>query len=89
MSENTGRSVQANMLFNTVGSVIYYFCIWLSSVLIVRMSGYTDAGIFSVAMTVTASPAIFGLFHVRNYQVSENILTAPISEAESIPTSSL
>ena len=71
MSENTGRSVQANMLFNTVGSVIYYFCIWLSSVLIVCMSGYTDAGIFSVAMTVTASPAIFGLFNVRNYQVSD------------------
>lgn len=67
----TGRSVQANMLFNTVGSIIYYFCIWLSSVLIVRMSGYADAGIFSVAMTVTASPAIFGLFNVRAYQVSD------------------
>lgn len=65
------KSVQQNMLFNTVGSIIYYFCVWLSSVLIVRMSGFADAGIFSVAMTVTASPAIIALFNVRSYQVSD------------------
>ena len=71
MDQGQGRSVKANMLFNTIGSVIYYFCVWLTSVLIVRMSGYTDAGILSVAMTVTASPAIAGLFNVRSYQVSD------------------
>ncbi len=71
MKKQETRSVQQNMLFNTVGSILYYFCVWLSSVLIVRMSGFTDAGIFSVAMTVTASPAIIALFNVRSYQVSD------------------
>ncbi len=71
MGETKGRSVRANMLFNTAGSVIYYFCVWLTSVLIVRLSGFEDAGILSVAMTVTASPAIAGLFNIRSYQVSD------------------
>ncbi|MBQ7506769.1 MAG: lipopolysaccharide biosynthesis protein [Lachnospiraceae bacterium] len=71
MEETSGRSVRANMLFNTAGSVIYYFCIWITTILIVRMSGYEDAGILSIAMTVTASPAIAGLFNVRSYQVSD------------------
>ncbi len=70
-NQKTERTVQQNMLFNTVGSIIYYFCIWMTSVLIVRLSGYEDAGILSVAMTVTASPAIVGLFNVRAYQVSD------------------
>ncbi len=65
------KSVQQNMIFNTVGSLVYYVCQWLMSVLIVRISGYTAAGILSVAMSVTASPAIIGLFNIRAYQASD------------------
>lgn len=59
------------MIFNTVGSLVYYVCQWLMSVVIVRISGYEDAGILSLAMTVTAAPAIVGLFNIRSYQVSD------------------
>lgn len=59
------------MIFNTVGSTLYYFCVWLASVIIVRLSGFVDAGIFSLAMTVTNSPAVIGLFNMRNYQASD------------------
>ena len=69
--DTKGNSVKKNMLFNTTGSLIYYVCQWLMSVLIVRISGYEDAGILSIAMSVTASPAIIGLFNVRSYQVSD------------------
>lgn len=70
--ESTGKmSVQRNMLFNTVGAMVYYACQWLLTILIVRMSGYFDAGILSVAMSVTASPGIIGLFNMRNFQVSD------------------
>ncbi len=68
---NEERNVQTNMLFNTVGSLIYYACQWLMSVLVVRISGYEDAGILAIAMSVTASPAIVGLFNIRSYQVSD------------------
>lgn len=69
--EEKKKSVQQNMIFNTVGSLIYYVCQWLMSVVIVRISGYEDAGILSIAMSVTASPAIVGLFNIRSYQVSD------------------
>jgi O-antigen/teichoic acid export membrane protein len=65
------RSVKKNMLFNTAGSIIYYFCIWILSILVVRFSGFEEAGVFSLATSVTASPAIIGLFNIRSYQVSD------------------
>lgn len=65
------RTVQQNMLFNTMGSLIYYVCQWLMSVIIVRLSGFGDAGFLSLAMSATAAPAIIGLFNVRSYQVSD------------------
>ncbi len=65
------RTVQQNMLFNTIGSLIYYVCQWLMSVIIVRLSGFGDAGLLSLAMSATAAPAIIGLFNVRSYQVSD------------------
>lgn len=69
--EEKQNSVQKNMLFNTAGSLLYYACQWIISVVIVRMSGYEDAGHLSLAMSVTASPAIVGLFNIRSYQVSD------------------
>lgn len=65
------RSLQQNMLFNTVGSIIYYVCQWLMSVIIVRMSGYEDGGVLALAMSITAAPSIVALFNVRSYQVSD------------------
>lgn len=65
------KDVQRNMIFNTVGSLIYYACQWLMTVLIVRISGYENAGVLSIAMSVTSAPAIIGLFNIRNYQVSD------------------
>ena len=70
-SGKKARTVQQNMLFNTVGSLIYYVCQWLMSVIIVRLSGFGEAGLLSLAMSATAAPAIIGLFNVRSYQVSD------------------
>lgn len=71
MENRKTKSVQQNMIYNTVGSLVYYFCQWVMTVLIVRMSGFEDAGILSLAMSVTAAPAIVGLFNIRSYQVSD------------------
>lgn len=71
MENRKEKSVQQNMIYNTVGSLVYYFCQWVMTVLIVRMSGFEDAGVLSLAMSVTAAPAIVGLFNIRSYQVSD------------------
>lgn len=64
-------SIKKNMIYNTVGSVFYYACQWFMSVIIVRTSGYEAAGILSLAMSVTGSPALVALFNIRGYQVSD------------------
>ena len=60
-----------NLLLYTMGSLVYYVGQWLTTVLIVRLSGYEMAGLLSLAMSVVAAPAIVSLFNVRSYQVSD------------------
>ncbi len=56
---------------NSMGSVVLMFGQWLISVLLVRMSGYEDAGVFSLAMTVSNVFSFFANYGLRNYQVSD------------------
>lgn len=56
---------------NSVGSVVLMFGQWLISVLLVRMSGYEDAGIFSLAMTVSNVFSFFANYGLRNFQVAD------------------
>ena len=56
---------------NSTGSVVLMFGQWLISVLLVRMSGYEDAGVFSLAMTVSNMFTFFANYGLRNYQVAD------------------
>lgn len=69
--DTKANNVRKNMIFSTVGSTVYFACQWLLLVLIVWLSDYKQAGILSLATSVTASPAIIALYSVRNYQVSD------------------
>lgn len=60
------------MLWNTVGSVFYLACQWFLSVVVVRVGSYADAGILSLAMSITNIFATIALFNVRNFQVSDS-----------------
>ena len=61
-----------NIIWNTVGNIFYLGCQWLLSVIVVRISGsYADAGVLSLAMSVTGIFVILSGFNVRNYQVSD------------------
>ncbi len=72
MSANK-NSIQKNIIWNTVGSLFYLMCQWLMTIAVVRFSnGYADAGVLSIAMSVTMIFSVFALFNVRNYQVSDS-----------------
>lgn len=71
MDNKKELSMQKNMIYNTVGTITYYFCQWILTVLIVRISGLEIAGYFTLATTFTAAPAILALFNFRSYQVSD------------------
>ena len=60
-----------NSMYYTIGGMVYYFLIWILSVLVVRISGYEAAGIFSICMSITSSPAVVALYNMRSFQVSD------------------
>ena len=67
------RRLANNFLWNTAGSIFFLVCQWIITVLVVRLSdGFSDAGLLSLAMSVTNVFAIIALFNVRNYQVSDS-----------------
>lgn len=66
------QSLTTNILWNTIGNIFYLGCQWLLSVAVVRISGsYADAGILTLAISVTNIFTTLALFSVRNYQVSD------------------
>lgn len=71
-SEQNESSLRKNMLFNTVGSLMYQGCLWIITVLVVVLSdGYTDSGILSFAMTVGNMFTALGTYNMRTFQVSD------------------
>lgn len=65
------KSTLANIFYNSFGTMFYYGCQWLTTLLVVRLSGFEDAGNYSLAMTFTAAFAILALFNTRQFQVSD------------------
>lgn len=73
MDQVNNKTVSRNIIWNTAGSLFYLVCQWLLSVVVVRFSDdYVNAGVFSVATSVSAIFAIIALFNVRNFQVSDS-----------------
>ncbi|MDO4287872.1 MAG: hypothetical protein Q4C55_01675, partial [Eubacterium sp.] len=71
MSENKRLSVKENMIWNSIGSFLYLFGQWLLTIVIVHLSGYGDAGILSLAMSLTNMFYCIAIYGIRNYQVSD------------------
>ena len=71
MSETKKLSVKENMIWNSIGSFLYLFSQWLLTIIIVHLSGYEDAGILSLAMSLTNMFYCIAIYGIRNYQVSD------------------
>lgn len=59
------------MSINTVGNIVLMFAQWLISVLLVRMGGFADAGVFSLAMSISNVFSAMANCGTRTYQVSD------------------
>ena len=72
MDLKSNLNLKKNIIWNSFGSIFLLVSQWLITVLVVRFSSdYTNAGILSLAMSITNIFAIIALFNVRNYQVSD------------------
>lgn len=55
----------------SAGSVILMFAQWLISVLLVRLGGFEDAGVFSLAMSIANVFSAVAAYGIRKVQVSD------------------
>lgn len=61
-----------NVLWNTVGCVFYQGCLWLITVLVVRLSSnFDNSGILSLAMSLGNIYFALATYNIRPYQVSD------------------
>ncbi len=64
-------SLQKNMLWNAAGNAIYLGAQWLITIFVTILDGFSDAGVLSIAMSLSATFQTLALFGIRNYQVSD------------------
>lgn len=64
-------SLRKNIAWNSSGSFVYLFFQWLITYLVVLLLGFEDAGIFSLAISVSSVAFAFALYGIRGYQVSD------------------
>lgn len=64
-------SFKENLLWNSIGNLVYLGCQWLLSYITTRALGYEPAGILSLAMSISGSISNIALYSMRNYQSSD------------------
>lgn len=70
--QTKGLTLFQNMAWNSIGSMTYLVCQWLVTLVVVRLSqGFDNAGILSLAMSVTAVFHCLALYNMRSFQVSD------------------
>lgn len=67
----TAENLKKNLLWNAAGNVIYLGCQWLITVLVTIIGGFEDAGVLSVAMSVSAIFQAVAAFGIRSFQISD------------------
>lgn len=71
MNNNENSVYIADAAYNTIGNIVYFFSLWVITVLVVRLSGYNDAGILSVAMTTSNVFFVIANYGMRSFQASD------------------
>ena len=65
------NSAAKNFMWNMIGSGIYSLVSMLLSVIVIRIIGEDDGGIFSIAITVSQMMLYIAYFEQRTYQVTD------------------
>lgn len=64
--------LRKNVVWNAAGSIIYLACEWLVTILVARFSNnYSDAGVLSQAISLSAAFQAIAMFGGRSFQVSD------------------
>ncbi len=64
-------SFKSQMIWNAAGYLVNMFCQWVITILVANIGNFQDAGVLSIAMSVSATFQTIALFGIRNYQISD------------------
>ena len=65
-------SFSKNAIYNTVGTLISGFSLWLTTLVVVRLcNDYTNAGIWQLAISVTNIFVTIAIFNLATFYVSD------------------
>lgn len=70
MSKRFMRKIK-EIIFNTGGNLVYLVSTWMMTVLVVRLADFEAAGVFSLAITITAIFYCVSIYGMRSFQVSD------------------
>lgn len=65
------KDLKKPLLYNSIGNFIYLLCQWLITIVVVRISGYKEAGILSLCMSISNTIYAISAFSMRGYQSSD------------------
>lgn len=71
MKEVRKRGLLYNIMYSGIGSIVYTFCQWLLTIIIIRLCGYTDSGYYALAITVTNTFYSISLWGIRSFQIAD------------------
>ena len=63
--------MRRQLLWNAAGNILYLGAQWAVTVLVTVLGGLSDAGVLSVAMSVSATFQTVAMFGIRSFQVSD------------------
>ena len=66
-----GVSKQKQITYNTAGSVVTLFCQWMILMIIPKMTTFSEAGVFAIALSICSIMNIFATFQLNQYQISD------------------
>ena len=64
-------SKQKQITYNTAGSIVSLFCQWLILMIIPKITDFSEAGVFAVALSISSILGVFATFWLHQYQISD------------------
>jgi len=64
-------SVSKQVTYNTVGSIVTLFCQWMIMMIIPKITEFSQAGIFAVALSICSVLNIVATFQLNQHQISD------------------
>ena len=65
------KQISKNFIWNVIGNTAYNGLQWLITVIVARKAGFDNAGILSIAMSLSLTFRTISYFGIRNFQISD------------------